>query len=501
MQRIALVFLLAVAAVSLTAKDATQAWFKLSPHLSKQVDNFSSKAGGLDVLIYLKNAADLSVAKTLNVKQDKAFYVVNALQSTAKTSQEGLVNYLDNIEAKYQRYFVANIVFAKNLKPHEILLVASRPDVKRIVANPLVKGLRGLERHGDDSAAPKRIEPGITYMKADKVWSELGVQGEGIVIAGQDTGIDFNHPAIKSQYRGNVKGEISHDYNWYDGIQESLEEAGSSNPCGFASSEPCDDNGHGTHTIGTIVGDDGEGNQIGVAPKAKWMGCRNMDNGYGRPSTYLACFQFFLAPFPVNGNPFTDGEASRAPHVMNNSWGCPPSEGCEGDEFVEVLENLKASGIMVVASAGNEGSGCSTIQDGPAHHSSTTFSIGAISSSSGRIANFSSRGPSGFDGAVGPDVVAPGVFVRSATPDGRYESFSGTSMAGPHAVGHVALLWSAAPHLRGDIEATAELTRSTATPRISTQACGDVQGSAHPNNVYGYGEINTYKAVQTALNR
>src|SRR5205814_7941350 len=51
------------------------------------------------------------------------------------------------------------------------------------------------------------------------------------------------------------------------------------NPCGYGISAPCDDNGHGTHTTGITTGDDGLGNQIGVAPGASWIGCRNMDQG------------------------------------------------------------------------------------------------------------------------------------------------------------------------------------------------------------------------------
>ena len=66
---------------------------------------------------------------------------------------------------------------------------------------------------------------------------------------------------------------------------------------------PCDDKGHGTHTIGTAIGDDGMGNQIGMAPGAKWIGCRNMDQGNGTPARYIECMEFFLAPYPVGGTP------------------------------------------------------------------------------------------------------------------------------------------------------------------------------------------------------
>ena len=77
--------------------------------------------------------------------------------------------------------------------------------------------------------------------------------------------------------------------------------------------------------MGTMVGDDGAGNQIGVAPGAKWIGCRNMNEGDGTPATYSECFQWFIAPTDLN-NQFPN--PTLAPHVINNSWGCPPSEGC-----------------------------------------------------------------------------------------------------------------------------------------------------------------------------
>jgi subtilisin family serine protease len=295
-----------------------------------------------------------------------------------------------------------------------------------------------------------------------------------------------------AQYRGYNGVTATHDYNWHDAIHS----AGSD--CGADSPAPCDDNSHGTHTMGTIVGDDGLGNQIGVAPGARWIGCRNMKEGVGTPATYAECFEFFLAPYPVDGDP-AERDPSRAPHVINNSWVCPPSEGCDWDTLREVVENVRAAGIMVVASAGNSGPTCSTVQDPPSIYNAA-FSVGATNSSD-VIASFSSRGPVTV-GGLGwrkPDLSAPGVNIRSCVPGGGYQGgWQGTSMAGPHVAGAVALLWSAAPALIGDVDATEALLARTARPRTTTQSCGGDGPDDVPNNVYGWGVVDALAAVQAA---
>jgi uncharacterized repeat protein (TIGR01451 family) len=250
--------------------------------------------------------------------------------------------------------------------------------------------------------------------------------------------------------------------------------------------------------MGTIVGDDGGSNQIGVAPGARWISCRNMDVGYGTPATYIECFEFFLAPCPVGGDPISDSIPSLAPHVINNSWTCPSSEGCDWDTLQEVVENVRAAGIVVVASAGNGGSACSTVRDPPALYDAA-FSVGATSSSDS-IASFSSRGPVTRDGSgrLKPDVSAPGVSVRSSQRGGGYTSMNGTSMAGPHVAGVMALLWSAAPSLIGDVDATEQIIAQTARPRTTTQGCGGDGPDDVPNNVYGWGIVDALAAVEGA---
>ena len=178
------------------------------------------------------------------------------------------------------------------------------------------------------------------------MWA-LGFKGETIVVAGADTGIRWTHDALKPHYRGWDGANANHNQNWHDSIHDSV-----GNPCGNDSPEPCDDFFHGTHTIATAVGDDGGTNQVGMAPGAKWIGCRNMDQGNGTPARYIECMEFFLAPYPLNCTP-NEGDPTKAPDITNNSWGCPPSEGCVGEHLQAAVEAQGAAGIQMVVSAGN----------------------------------------------------------------------------------------------------------------------------------------------------
>jgi uncharacterized repeat protein (TIGR01451 family) len=403
----------------------------------------------------------------------------------------------------YRPFYVVNMIWVRGDRAL-LTRLAARPDVARIVANPQVRmALPGSEISPPRARAWTSVEWGVARVNADDVWA-LGHTGEGVVVAGQDTGYDWDHPALRAQYRGWNGITATHDYHWHDAIHTNEHGA---NSCGVDSPAPCDDHGHGTHTMGTIVGSDdpqnplSAPNAIGVAPGARWIGCRNMDNGYGSPATYAECFEFFLAPYPLGGDPFLDGDPDRAPHVINNSWGCPLSEGCDADAreiLHSVVESVRAAGILVVASAGNAGSGCSSVDDPPAMYAAS-FSVGATSSSDA-IASFSSRGPVTIDGSnrMKPDVSAPGVSVRSCVRGTGYGHKSGTSMAAPHVAGVAALLWSAAPRFVGDVDGTETLIERAARPRTTNQGCGGDGPTDVPNNVYGWGIVDALAAVQAA---
>jgi hypothetical protein len=446
--------------------------------------------GEAEFIVVLTEQADLSRAAGLPNREARLRYVYDTLRETARRSQAPLRAELDAAGVDYRAFHIVNALALKGDRAL-VTRLATRSDVARIAANPRVLQALpspALPTEGLDGA-PASIEWNVARINADDVWA-LGYTGQGIVVAGQDTGYDWDHPAIKSQYRGWDGFSADHDYNWHDAIHSG------GGVCGADSPEPCDDHGHGTHTIGTIVGDDaafGGSNQIGVAPGARWIGCRNMDQGYGTPTTYMECFEFFLAPYPVGGDP-SEGDPTKAPHVINNSWVCPPSEGCDWDTLQATVENVRAAGIAVIVSAGNAGSSCSTVIYPPAIYDAA-FSVGATNSSD-TIASFSSRGPVTADGSnrLKPDVSAPGVSIRSSQRGGGYVSMQGTSMAAPHVAGTVALLWSAAPHLVGDVDATEWIIARTARPRIDT-SCGGGPGGL-PNNVYGWGIVDALAAVE-----
>jgi serine protease AprX len=446
-----------------------------------------------EFFVVLTDQADLSQAANLATKAEKGRYVYNTLWNKSQTTQGPILQWLRERGLEHRSFYIINAILVKGSRDIAEAL-ASRPDVARVEGNPHIQN--SLPQPGPSVEAPPQpqtpatIEPGITYTHAPDVWAQ-GFTGQGIVVASADTGQRWTHNALKPHYRGWDGVNADHDYNWHDSIHDST-----GNPCGNDSPEPCDDYFHGTHTTGTAIGDDGAGNQIGMAPGAKWIGCRNMDQGNGTPARYIECMEFFLAPYPVGGG---QGDPTKAPDVTINSWGCPPSEGCSVTSLQAAVEAQAAAGIMMVVAAGNAGSACSTVVDPPSFYAAS-YSVGALNTGTDTIASFSSRGPVTIDGSnrIKPDISAPGTNTRSANGspvngcDSCYTTASGTSMATPHIAGAMALLWNAIPSLKNQIQASRDALNSTTVQILSNQ-CGD---PTPPNNVYGWGRINILTAVQ-----
>jgi subtilisin family serine protease len=434
------------------------------------------------LFVIMKGQADVSSAYHIGDLVARRNFVYRTLTAHARKSQANLRSTLDRWGIVYQPYYLVNAIEVNGGLLMRLYL-ASRPDVERVLDSPRLRPLPQPARLEAASQFKVNKSPGwnVTMLHADKVWQEFGVTGQGVTVGQSDTGVDGHHPALRKSYRGL---DNNNDFNWYDPWNHS--------------SFPTDAQGHGTHTLGSVLGTGG----IGVAPGARWIGCVNLARNLGNPAVYLTCLQFMLAPFPQAGDPMKDGDPAKAADVLNNSWGCPPLEGCDPEVLSPAAVALRAAGIFVVVSAGNDGPSCETVNAPMALYDSV-LSVGAVDQA-GALADFSSRGPVTVDGSrrTKPDVAAPGVEVLSAWPGGGYNLESGTSMAGPQVVGVVALLWSAKPALLGDIDRTTQILEATARSPASqsrvTLPCGS---RTRPDNLEGYGIVDAYAAVKMALGK
>ena len=439
----------------------------------------------ITVLLALREQADVfTLDQQLHERRaplaERHEQVVSLLMRTAARSQAGLLDELRALKAQgkvggYTPYWIVNGIVV-NAPIAELRRLAARPDVEVAEANLVASLIEPVTpakpldpRPQGDSRTP---EPGITAVRAPDVWNLLGVTGAGALVGGIDTGVLGTHTALSSRWRGNNGHPVGQC--WLDAA-------------GLGHSTPQDGNGHGTHTMGTMVGG-APGLEIGVAPGAQWIAsnCINMGTGAAFDNAVIASFQFMTDP---DGNP---GTVDDVPDVVQNSWGVNESFSgylnCDS-RWWTAIDNCEAAGVCVTWSAGNEGPSSGTLRS-PADRAVTPyncFSVGAVSSVSPySIASFSSRGPSTCSPApypVKPEVSAPGVSVYSSYNSGGYVTMDGTSMAGPHVAGVVALMRSANPNV--DVTTIKQVLMSTATDL----------GTAGEDNTYGWGLVDAYDAV------
>jgi subtilisin family serine protease len=426
----------------------------------------------------LRQKADLSGATAIQNRTAQGWFVYNQLTSTAASSQKGLRALLKARGAPAKSFWIINAIRIRS-GAATLKAVAARPEVARILPSwhATIEDIRASQ-----SAGIKAIEWNILNINADDVWNTYNDRGEGITVANIDTGVRWNHTALFNQYRGFHMSPArplfpNNNYNWFD----------PSHVCSADGKTVCDNNGHGTHTMGTMVGDDGGANQIGVAPRAHWMAAKGCESNSCSDFALLMSGQFMLAPTDLNGqNPRPD----LRPHVVNNSWGTPVGS----DTFYQAtVQAWVAAGIFPQFSNGNSGPGCGTV--GAPGSYPESYGAGAFDINN-NIASFSSRGPSPFGGIIKPNISAPGVNVRSSWNNLGYQSASGTSMASPHVAGVVALIWSTngAPSFSRNIAATRMVLDQTAID-VSNLTCG---GSAGNNNVWGEGRLDAFAAVTAA---
>ncbi|MGV2538965.1 S8 family serine peptidase [Bacillus pumilus] len=420
----------------------------------------------------------LTAARTQYTKRSA---VLSELRATSEETQQALLTYLQKEQKKKQvkeihSYYIVNGLAVTGTK--EVMeKVASFPEVDQVLPNETRQIHRPVDlktsKQKKQMKAVDGVEWNISQVHAPEAWA-LGYDGTGTVVASIDTGVEWDHPALKEKYRGfdpAHPNDPSHEFNWYDATT--------------GSEAPYDDLEHGTHVTGTMVGSEPDGkNQIGAAPGAKWIAVKAFSEDGGTDADLLDAGEWILAPKDEDGNPHPE----KAPDVVNNSWGGGP--GLD-DWYKDVVNAWRAADIFPEFSAGNTDlfnpGGEGSIAN-PANYQEA-FATGATDQDN-KLGSFSLQGPSPY-GVMKPDIAAPGVNIRSSIPGKGYEDgWNGTSMAGPHVSAVVALLRQVQSDL--SVEEIEQILIDTAKPLT------DQQFPESPNNGYGAGLVDAKEAI-TAL--
>lgn len=453
---------------------------KIESDLMQQLDN-SATAN-----FFVKMKSDPAPVGSSVVTNDhtvRAQAVYDTYTAHAEASQADLLAELDRMGVEYQSFWINNSVYIIDGDRKLAATLAKRADVSFLrpdreanLIEPVEKSAVEISNPDDNAIASP--EWGLNTVNAPAVWN-TGNTGQGIVVASIDTGVRYQHNALVDQYRGNNNGSFNHNYNWWD-------------PDGVFNA-PNDGNDHGTHVTGTMVGDDGGSNQIGVAPGATWIAAQGCDSNSCSDFDLTSSAQWIACPTNLNGN---SPDCSRAPHIVNNSWG-----GAHGDPwYTSYVDAWIDAGIAPIFAAGNAlfFTNCESISS-PGDYF-WTMSVGATNIND-RLAGFSLRGPSDYR-TVQPDIAAPGDNVRSSTAGGNssYANFSGTSMASPHVAGVMALLMAESPDqplLKYYRAATLNTDTGVGSPAGGPTNCGGTAWNSFSpnNNHYGYGLIDAQAAA------
>ncbi|HPF71542.1 MAG TPA: S8 family serine peptidase, partial [Candidatus Krumholzibacteria bacterium] len=456
----------------------------LTPGLQRQIENMNG-SDPIKVFVVMKDQVNVqALDRELHAAKagldTRHRTVVGELQGKAQASQQAL---LADLSAKAAtgivrgftpHWLVNGVVVATTVDGAREL--AARPDVDVVEADLVVELIQPLK--SEKTASPDKaigITPGVVAVGARRVWDELGVDGTGALVGVLDTGVQGTHPALSGNWRGN-HAPVSEC--WLDAA-------------GLGDATPIDQHYHGTHVMGTIAGR-AANDTIGVAPGAEWI-ASNIINYPGVDAGFdngvIASLEFMSDP---DGNPATTDDV---PDVVQNSWGVNESftgyVDCDS-RWWNAIDACEAAGVVLTWSAGNEGPSGTTLRS-PADRATTEFNCFSVGSTLATapytISSFSSRGPSGCGGtyAMKPEISAPGSDIYSAEPSGGYQYLSGTSMAGPHVAGVVALMRAANPGL--DVITIKQILMDTAVDL----------GTAGEDNDYGHGFIDGYAAVLAVM--
>ncbi len=442
---------------------------KISEALLGDIEKAREAGTNAEAMIWLNDQYDTDALDQQLTLQDAGAHergvaVVSALMEHAERTQGYLRGYLESrISAdvvRYTAYWITNVILVE-ARPEFLYELARQPGVGMLEQNErfeMIKPIAGQPA----PKMPGHAEPGLKAVNAHKMW-QLGFTGEGVLLGSLDTGVDGYHPALSWNWHGN---SVPASEAWHDAV--------------FGTTFPADNDGHGTHTMGTMAGlEAGTGDTVGIAFGSEWIAARM---GNFTSSEIMDNFQWMLNP---DGNIFTTDDM---PAVINNSWyaghpSCTPA-------YINSILNLENAGVAVIFAAGNFGPGASTITT-PAkcnYNALRIFSVGAVDGNYDDlpVAPFSSRGPTNCNlgnDQIKPEVSAPGMCVRSSfIPTGNYFYSGGTSMAAPHVCGAIALLKQAFPAKSG-----------TALKQMLYETARDL-GEPGEDNSYGMGIIDVYQA-------
>ena len=438
---------------------------------SKVLETISTE-GASDYVVEMKEKADLSKAYNIKDWSERGWYVYNTLREIAARTQKPVLEVLEKQGVKYDSFYAGNeiAVYGSGINVLSEIAALSGVEHIRFPRTAYIEpGFASLKEATVLQSSVNALDWGITDTNADDFWSTFGMQGDGLVVANIDTGVQWDHPALDQAFKCGT--DPSNAACWAD----------PANVCGGSA---CDNNGHGTHTMGTMVGDDDPTltYQVGMAPNAQWIACKGCETNSCSDTSLNACADWILAPA---------GSPDNRPHVVNNSWG-----GGGGDAwYLPKVNAWRAAAIFPAFSAGNSGPTCGSI--GSPSDYQESFST-ANHTSTRTISSSSSRGPStyGDDPYTKPNISAPGTSICSSIPGSSWScGYSGTSMAAPHVAGAVALLWSCNASLIGDMTATFEVLQDTADPSNDGGNCG-APTDGEGNFTYGYGYLNVLAAGQ-----
>lgn len=355
--------------------------------------------------------------------------------------------------------FWLNQSFSANSTPEGIQILARTPGIKKIYADHSIEYQDPIAGRWAQPNFPG-LENDLPYnFKAiglDRLMAELPeVNGQGVLMGSIDTGVDATHPDLQGKvplFFDSQNGQVT---------------------------EPFDMQFHGTHTIGTMIGTRETG--IGIAPNAQLIAAGGL-----QWEGQVRAMEWMLNP---DGN---DQTMNDMPRVVNNSWN---SRAAPDQEFhYRAISAWEAAGILPVFSAGNSGrSGPRSIT--PPKEHPATLAVGNLQQD-GTINESSSIGPAVFEGndIQKPEISAPGTDIKSTMPGNQYGELTGTSMAAPHVSAVAALVFQVAPNLTpADVKS---LLIRTVTPH---NQIGALDGVGNWNPKYGYGKLNAYNAVRSAL--